>query len=374
MINRKIFKIIVSAILLGVLLSSCSSSAGAASSWPGFSISDGKGYFAYGSQIFALEDKNGSLLWKYPEEASAGRQFYAAPEVSGNLVIVGDYANTLVALDKQSGKEKWQFSDADDRYIGSALMAGGNIYAPNTDHYLYALDESGNLLWRFKAAGPNWTKPVADEQHLYLVSMDHFIYALNFEYTDSALVADKDGNRNLVSAPVWSLDLGAAVAANPIISEGVLYAGTIDGHLYAIDLAGKKIKWSFNGEGAVASIWGSPVVTASAVFFGDEDGNVYALDKMNGKTLWDSPFAAGSPVISGGVAIDGRVAFASNAGKIFTIDENKDPKTLVTLEATLYSPLGFDTDKILVAPASKEKYFLALNADGNEIWSFYPAK
>jgi outer membrane protein assembly factor BamB len=124
----------------------------------------------------------------------------------------------------------------------------------------------------------------------------------------------------------------------------------------------------------VASIWGSPVVTASAVFFGDEDGNVYALDKMNGKALWDSPFPAGSPVIAGGVAIDGKVAFASNAGKIFTIDENKDPKTLVTLEATLYSPLGFDTDKILVAPASKDKYFLALNADGNEIWSFYPAK
>jgi len=374
MMNKKFVKILISAILLGVMLSSCSSSVGAASSWPGFTISEGAGYFSYGGQVFALDTKNGSLLWKYPAEASSGRQFYAAPEIGSNLVIVGDYSNNLAAVDRQSGAEKWQFSGAEDRYIGSALAVNGLIYAPNTDHHLYALDENGGLLWRFKVEGPNWTQPAADENYVYLASMDHHVYALKLAYSSAELKADEDGSRTLVGEPVWSLDLGAAIVSDPVLAEGILYTSTIDGTLYAVDLANQAVLWSFDGEGALTSIWGSPVLTANAVFVGDEQGNIYAVNKTDGKALWPTPFAAGSGVISSGVAMGEKVVFATKAGKIFTIDENKDPKTLVTLEATLYSPLGFDTDKIIVAPATKEKLFVALNADGNEVWNYYPTE
>jgi hypothetical protein len=79
-------------------------------------------------------------------------------------------------------------------------------------------------------------------------------------------------------------------------------------------------------------------------------------------------------MVSGGVAANGKVIFASKAGKIFMIDESKDPQTLATLDTTIYSPLGFDGDKIIVAPVMKDKLFMALNTAGNEIWSYYPAK
>ncbi|MEW6406572.1 MAG: PQQ-binding-like beta-propeller repeat protein, partial [Chloroflexota bacterium] len=351
-----------------------SSSVGAASSWPGVTVSESTGFFAYGTQIYALDTQNGSLLWNYPAEPQSGRQFYAAPGVGADFVVVGDYSNTLAAVDKQSGVEKWQFSGANDRYVGSALVANGSVFAPNTDHFMYALDESGNLAWRFEAQGPNWTQPAADENYVYLASMDHFVYALKKAYTAAELKPAEDGSSTLVSEPVWSLDLGAAVVADPVLAEGILYTGTIDGKLYAIDLASQAILWSFDGNGALASIWGSPVVTANAVFVGDEDGNIFAVGKSDGKTLWPDPFAAGSGVISSGTVMEDRVVFATNTGKIFTINENKELKTLVTLEATLYSPLELDTDKIIVAPATKEKLFVALNADGNEVWNYYPEK
>jgi outer membrane protein assembly factor BamB len=374
MMNKKFLNMMISAILLGVLLSSCTSTVGGASSWPGLTVADGTGFFAYGTQVYALDLKNGGLIWKYPAEASNSRQFYAVPEVGSNLVIVGDYSKTLAAVDRQSGAEKWKFDKADDRYIGSALIANGVIYAPNTDHYLYALDENGGLLWRFKATGANWTKPVTDNQYLYFASMDHSVYALDLQYSSSALSADKDGSLKLVAKPDWSLDLSAAIVSNPVLADGIMYVGTVDGHLYAIDVAAKEVKWSFNGDGKMASIWGTPVLTANSVFVGDEDGNVFAVNKSDGKALWPEPFAAGSAVISSGITVDSKVIFASNAGKIFTIDESKNPNTLVTLEATLYSPLGYDGDKIIVAPATKDKLFLALNASGNEVWSFIPTK
>ena len=72
--------------------------------------------------------------------------------------------------------------------------------------------------------------------HLYLASMDHYLYALDLNYDTSSLEVDEAGSRTLVAEPLWSLDLGAAVAANPVLVDGVIYAGTIDGTLYAVDL------------------------------------------------------------------------------------------------------------------------------------------
>jgi len=372
--NNKIFRIVTFSILVGVLVSGCTSSIGMASSWPGFTVSESAGYFSYGTQVYALDIKNGSVLWQYPQEAASARQFYAAPALDFDQVIVGDYSHVLAAVNRQSGSEKWQFDGAKDRYVASALIAKENIYAPNTDHYFYALDKNGDLLWRFKAKGPNWTKPVADEDYVYLVSMDHFLYAFNYSYGSSSLELDADGSRTLVSEPVWSLDLGAAVVADPVVVNGILFTGTLDGTVVAVDLAKHALLWSFDDEDAMSSVWGSPVVTDNHVFVGDEKGSVYALSFQDGSELWPSPYAAGARLISGGVAIDGSVVFATYEGKIFTIDENKEPKPLVTLGTVVYSNLQYADEKIIIAPASKEELFKAIDTNGNEIWSFLPTE
>ena len=373
--NKKLFRLILLTLVTAVLISGCTTnSAASASSWPGMMLDNQTGYLAYGTQVYALNVKNGSLLWKYPAEGGSKSQFYAAPEVSDSLIVVGDYTNTLYALDKENGFEKWQFTDAEDRYIASSLFNNGNVYAPNTDSYLYAIDENGNLLWRFKTNGPNWSKPIADENYLYLTSMDHFLYALNLDYSEADLSADKDGVKTLVSEPVWSLDLGTAVVSNPVLEDGILYVGTVDGVVYAVDLEKKSILWKYTVEDEMASIWGSPVLTSDAVFFGDEDGNLYAVDKKNGSALWPSPFEAGASLISSGITVDDKAVFAASDGKIFSIDSSKEPKTLTTLDAVLYSPLGFEDGKIVVVPASSEALVEAIDTNGNEVWTYLPTK
>ena len=373
--NKKIFRLILLTLITAVFISGCTTnSAASASSWPGMMLDNQTGYLAYGTQVYALDVKNGSPLWNYPAEGSSKSQFYAAPEVGENLVIVGDYTNTLYALDKENGFEKWQFTDAEDRYIASSLFNNGNVYAPNTDSYLYALDGSGNLLWRFKTNGPNWSKPVADENHLYLTSMDHSLYALNLNYSEADLTADKDGIKTLVSEPVWSLDLGTAVVSNPVLEDGILYVGTVDGIVYAIDLEKQSIIWKYTVEDEMASIWGTPVLTSDAVFFGDENGNLFAVDKKDGSALWPSPFEAGASLISSGITVDDKAVFAASDGKIFSIDSSKEPKTLTTLDTVLYSPLGFEDGKIVVVPASSEALVEAIDTNGNEVWTYLPTK
>ena len=371
--RKKITSIAILMLIIAAASTGCTSNTGAASSWPGYSISDGTGYFSYGTQVYALDLKNGSLLWVFPQEASSGRQFYSAPAVGDDLVIVGDYSGGLAAIDKQSGFEKWQFSGAEDRYIGSALSVDGFTYAPNSDHYLYALDENGDLMWRFKAAGPNWTKPLFDDENLYLVSMDHYLYALDLEYDTSSLNLAEDGSLTLVSEAKWSLDLGAAIVADPVIADDVMYVGTIDGTLYAVDLATQKTLWSFTAEDEMAAIWGSPVVMPEAVFVGDQDGNVYAVNIEDGSALWPSAFAAGTSIVSGGVLVDESVVFATREGKVFSINLDEEPKNLAVYETELLASLQVDDEKIIIAPAAKDGLFKAVDLNGVEIWNYIPA-
>lgn len=374
MMNKKSIKLIIIMLVLGLSVSGCATGAATASSWAGFSLEEDKGYFAYGAQVYALDTKNGSLVWRYPSQKSNDRQFYAAPAIGEDLIVVGGYDYILAAVDKQNGNEKWQFSKADDRYIASAMIKDGLIYAPNSDHSLYVLTTAGDLVWSYQTEGPNWTSPNSDDAFIYLTSMDHNLYAFNFNYESSELEIDADGGRTLVTKPVWSVDLGAAVVADAVVEDGKLYAGTIDGTLFAVDLDEHAILWSFDADDSLTAIWSKPVIAGDVVFVGDDSGNLYAVSKEEGSALWPSPFAAGSAIIASGVAMQQKAVFATVDGKIFSIDSAKEPKTLATVNAVVYSSLGLTDEKIILAPASKEELFKAVDFNGNEIWDYLPAE
>jgi outer membrane protein assembly factor BamB len=371
--HRKLF-IVMLGLLIAGLVSSCSGAAGAASSWPGVTAEGETGFFAYGSQVFAINTKNGSLQWQYPSEADSKVQFYAAPVVTEDTVYAGSYANTLVAINRTNGVEKWVFKGANDRYIGASLAVNGNVYAPNSDKFLYALNSNGDLLWKFETAGPIWTQPLSDGINLYLTSMDHFVYGLNLEYPANALALDKNGSRTQVSSPLWKTDLGTAVVADPILSNGSIYVATIDGHLHSVDAASGRLNWTFtNGEGYRA-VWGSLVVTDEAVFFGDEDGNIFAISSENGQPIWAAPYFAGSSVTAGGVLTEKGPLFINEEGRVFVIDIDQDPQPVISLNTAIFSSPVVADGRVLVAPATREKFFIAIDLNGNEIWSFIPSK
>jgi len=69
-----------------------------------------------------------------------------------------------------------------------------------------------------------------------------------------------------------------------VVSGGVAYFGSsVDDHVYAIDLAGGKIRWRFAAEGPVRF---APAVAGGRVYFGSDDGYVYALDAEAGTLVW----------------------------------------------------------------------------------------
>ena len=370
--KSKYLSVIIFALLIIVLGAGCTR-VGAASSWPGMSLEDETGYFSYSSQVYAIDSGNGSLIWRYPQEPNNAIQFYAPPEVAEETVIVGSYANTLVGLDRQSGFLEWEFTAADDRFVGAALNVNGSVFAPNADGYLYALNQEGDLQWRFKSNGPNWTKPAANDL-IYLASMDHFLYALKPEYDPNDLVMDEDGSRTLVPEPVWSIDLGAAVTADPLLAEEMIFVATVEGNIFAIDASEGIVLWSFNDGENLAAVWGKPVYLGGNVYFGDVEGKLYCLDSESGEMVWPSFYDAGAGLVAGGVSAENGVLFANEDGRVFIIDEDQDPEPVASFETSLYSDPKYTEDTIILAPAARDELFTAVDLNGNEIWSFAPAE
>ena len=347
---------------------------GAASSWPGYSIYEQNAYVSYGSQTIAVNLKNGGLLWKYPSDEDRSRQLYAAPATDDEIVVVGDYNGLLTALDQTNGTKRWEFDLAENRYIGAALISDGIVYAPNTDHYLYAIGIDGNLDWKFKGDGPHWTKPIADEEMVYLASMDHNFYAFDKIISANDLDNAEDGSKTLLKTAKWTLDLGMAVVGDPILEDGVAYVATIEGKLFAIDVADGKLLWVFDNNGDLGAVWGASVVTEDAIFIADVDGNVHAVDASDGSALWPSPFSAGGKVVGSGVAIPDGAIFATDEGKIFMINMKKEPKTIANVEIPIYSSINFVEERIIFAPASEESLLSAFDLNGFEVWAFMPSE
>jgi outer membrane protein assembly factor BamB len=369
--SKKVITFII-VLMTALLISSCTS-VGAASSWPGFSVDDGVGYLSFGAQTYAIDINNGSLQWQYPAESDRTRQAYSAPQVLDGLVVFGDYANNLVGVNAENGTEKWKFSGAQDRYIASVELTEDFVFAPNTDGYVYALNADGAMEWKFRTEGPNWTKPIADEEYIYFASMDHNIYAISQAFNASSLELAKDGSRTLRGDYEWKTDLGMAIVADPILQDGVIYSATIEGKLFAIDIATGKILWSFDNNGDLGAIWGAPVIDDTVIFFADTKGDVYTVEKDSGKQIWSSPFNAGGKIVGSGVLTPEGVVFATEEGKIFLINQEKEPKTITSLESAIYASVDTFDGNILVAPASEDGLLAAFDPEGFEVWSFVPS-
>jgi outer membrane protein assembly factor BamB len=81
---------------------------------------------------------------------------------------------------------------------------------------------------------------------------------------------------------LWSFSTGDRILAHPMLDDGIVYAGSNDQWMYAIDANTGKPIWTFMAGNTIQS---PAVVSGNLLFF--ESGNVfYALDKESGREVW----------------------------------------------------------------------------------------
>ena len=83
--------------------------------------------------------------------------------------------------------------------------------------------------------------------------------------------------------PAWTYKTGGAVLSSPIIVDGVVYVGSEDKHLHAIDAVTGKEKWKLASETLIDA---SPVYDDGVVYIGTDGGVLYAVNTTTGKPKW----------------------------------------------------------------------------------------
>ena len=81
----------------------------------------------------------------------------------------------------------------------------------------------------------------------------------------------------------WRVQTDGAVRSSPVLAGGLVYFGSNDGNLYAVEAENGEPRWEFATGGAVRS---TPAVADGLVVFGSDDGYVYCLAADTGELQW----------------------------------------------------------------------------------------
>jgi outer membrane protein assembly factor BamB len=74
--------------------------------------------------------------------------------------------------------------------------------------------------------------------------------------------------------------------ATPVIADGVVYIGDMDGTFYALDLSSGTPRWKFDNGKDKAGFTTAAAIRDGLVYIGDMDGNFFCLNATNGEKKW----------------------------------------------------------------------------------------
>lgn len=207
---------------------------------------------------------------------------------------------------------------------GSATARDGVVYFGSTDGTIYALEvRTGKPVWRFQTKGPVYGDVAVYDDCLYAGSDDGFLYKLN--RADGAEIWRFNIHEE---TPLDRFEPGNFVntnrgfdfrGPNPVEVDGVVYVGSPDRHLYAIDAATAAEKWHFETGDIVRSV---PGVADGNVVFGSYDGRVYAVDRDTGVQRWACDTGAPvtpAPLIHDGVVYIGNRSTTTAMGALYAL-------------------------------------------------------
>jgi outer membrane protein assembly factor BamB len=106
-----------------------------------------------------------------------------------------------------------------------------------------------------------------------------------------------------------------AFEGTPVIVDGVVYIGDLDGKVYAIDLKSGQSKWTHETNSGFLA---SPAVSNGRLYIGDYDGMFYCLDCSDGKKLWE--YESQAEIDSGANFFGENVLFGSQDATLYCLN------------------------------------------------------
>lgn len=273
-----------------------------------------------------------------------GNAIVSTPALADHTLYFGSYDHNLYAVDAASGALHWKFGTK-GRIPASPAVANGRVYFGSYDSNFYALDSAtGALVWKFTTGGErrfsgthlHGAEPAAE------VMPDPFDVFLSSPALANGMVYFGSGDGNVYALDAsngalrWKFHTGNVVHASPAVANGMVYVGSWDSYFYALDATSGQERWRFKTGDDPAihnqvGIQSSAVVADGVVYFGCRDSHLYALDATTGAKRW--AFSTGdSWVVSSPAVRDGTVYLATSDSALVEALDAKSGAPLFSLD------------------------------------------
>ena len=175
---------------------------------------------------------------------------------------------------------------------------------------------------------------------------------------------------------VWKYATGESIKSSPLLDPetGIIYFGSHDHHLYAVDIEKKCLHWKYDADGS--SCFSSPAMSArtKTLFIGTLGGKLIQLDPDTGLERWK--FNCGKPIFSSPATRDEIVATGCVDGCLYCLELEGTLKWRFQTNGPIFSTPVFVDDfagsaensAILIGSHDCTVYLLDLI--GNPLWMF----
>lgn len=301
-------------------------------------------------QVSLVDPASGSIAWSFPNEDKRDHAFYATPIVDGDAAYLADYAGRIARVSVTDASEAWAVDlgahvvatpilDGDTLYVatadgrivlidaatgtvgetlrtsdrriwGSPAFQGGTLYIGDLDNgTTVAIDAtSGDVVWEQEISGPSAADLLLDGDLLIVGAFDQHLHALE--------VANGGQERWAFPGDGWFL-------ARPLVSDGIVYAATMNGVVYAIDRATGAEVWSFVA-GEDAEFRAAPVIAAGHLIAIARDGRVFALDLQSGDVAWQQDATLEGNVNANPTVVDSDIYLVTSRHELVRVDASSN--------------------------------------------------
>jgi outer membrane protein assembly factor BamB len=145
---------------------------------------------------------------------------------------------------------------------------------------------------------PIWTFTCEDEIRGTASYADGVIYIGSYDHNMYALEADN-------GKFIWKYAAEGGIVSKPAIDDNKVYFGSTDQHVHAISCRGGKKIWVHSTDGAIYS---SPTIAEGHLFIGSDDEYLHVVNLMAGREAWSVNLGSSvrsSPIVANEVVIIG---------------------------------------------------------------------
>jgi len=246
-------------------------------------------------RVLALDLNSGETLWdsEVVRTGKVGNRLLfwgrktldggvtGGPGVGNGLVVAGGRNGEVVALDMETGAERWR-ARVTSEVTATPLVAGDRVIVRSHDGRAFGLDAAdGTRRWVFDRGVPALNvrgngSPVTDGNLVFLGLDDGSVVALRPQDGTEAWtqrVAEPDGRSEL--------DRMADVDGELALGYSELYASSVKGQTMAIASANGQPLWARDAGGHAGV-----ALLSDRIVVSDGSGTIWALDRSNSSALW----------------------------------------------------------------------------------------